>query len=382
MKCVSLYTGCGGLDLGFHNAGFTTIWANDIDPLALKSFATELERKGYEIPEIHCGDISGKPLPKPESADVVIGGPPCQGFSVAGRMDPNDPRSRQVWEFFRAVEHVRPRAFVMENVKALASNSRWKGTIQALEAKGEELGYQTRLLILNAADYGVAQLRERMFLVGLKNGVMPTPIGKRHRKTVREALEKLPSYGSPGNDSICKAIVTAAKTPVLRKSPFAGMLFNGQGRPIDLDAAAPTLPASMGGNRTPIIDQDSLENSSEPWVSSYHARLMSGGKIISKVPTRLRRLTVQEAACLQGFPSGMSFAGSQCAKFRQIGNSVPPALGEAVARSLKIALEGGAALEEWRGNQKCWLAEDIVRYEAAQALQKRPAKKNAKRSSR
>jgi len=382
MKCVSLYTGCGGLDLGFHNAGFSTIWANDIDPLALQTFVTELERNGGAIPKIHCGDISGKPLPKPESADVVIGGPPCQGFSVAGRMDPNDPRSRQVWEFFRVVEHVRPRAFVMENVKALASNVRWRGIIQALEAKGEELGYQTRLLILNAADYGVAQLRERMFLVGLKNGVMPTPIGKGHRKTVRQVLEKLPPYGSPGNDSICKAIVTAAKTPVLRKSPFAGMLFNGQGRPIDLESAAPTLPASMGGNRTPIIDQESLENSSEPWVSTYHARLMSGGKIISKVPTRLRRLTVQEAACLQGFPLGMSFAGSQCAKFRQIGNSVPPALSEAVARALKLALEGNASLEEWQGNQRCWLAEDTAQYQTAIVPQKRLKKKTYKRNKR
>jgi DNA (cytosine-5)-methyltransferase 1 len=365
MKCVSLYTGCGGLDLGFHAAGFSTIWANDIDPFALETYANELHRKGSPLPEIHCGDISSKPLPAPGSAEVVIGGPPCQGFSVAGRMDPNDPRSRQVWEFFRVVEHVRPRAFVMENVKALATNTRWQGTIQALEAKGEELGYRTRLLILNAADHGVAQLRERMFLVGIEDALMPTPAGKKQRKTVRQALKQLPAYGKPGNDAICKAIVTAAKTPVLRKSPFAGMLFNGQGRPIDLEATAPTLPASMGGNRTPILDQESLENGSEPWVVSYHANLMSGGEINSRVPKRLRRLTVQEAACLQGFPIGMSFAGSQCTKFRQIGNSVPPALSEAVARSLKLALEGKASSEEWRGDQKCWLAEEATVYHAA-----------------
>lgn len=365
MKCVSLYTGCGGLDLGFHAAGFSTIWANDIDPFALETYANELRRKGSPLPEIHCGDISSKPLPAPGSAEVVIGGPPCQGFSVAGRMNPNDPRSRQVWEFFRVVAHVRPRAFVMENVKALATNTRWQGTIQALEAKGEELGYRTRLLILNAADHGVAQLRERMFLVGIKDALMPTPAGKKQRKTVRQALKQLPAYGEPGNDAICKAIVTAAKTPVLRKSPFAGMLFNGQGRPIDLEATAPTLPASMGGNRTPILDQESLENGSEPWVVSYHANLMSGGEITNRVPKRLRRLTVQEAACLQGFPIGMSFAGSQCTKFRQIGNSVPPALSEAVARSLKSALEGSASSEEWRGDQKCWLAEDATVYHAA-----------------
>lgn len=365
MKCVSLYTGCGGLDLGFHAAGFSTIWANDIDPFALETYTNELRRKGSPKPDIHCGDISSKPLPPPGSAEVVIGGPPCQGFSVAGRMDPNDPRSRQVWEFFRVVEHVKPRAFVMENVKALATNTRWKGTIQALEAKGEALGYRTRLLILNAADYGVAQLRERMFLIGIQDALMPTPKGKKQRKTVRQALRQLPAHGEPGNDAVCKAIVTAAKTPVLRKSPFAGMLFNGQGRPIDLDATAPTLPASMGGNRTPILDQECLEKGSEPWVISYHANLMSGGEITARVPKRLRRLTVQEAACLQGFPVGMSFAGSQCAKFRQIGNSVPPALSEAVARSLKLVLEGRSSPEEWRGDQKCWLAEDAAVYQAA-----------------
>ncbi len=365
MKCVSLYTGCGGLDLGFHDAGYTTIWANDIDPFALDTYSKELLRRGHSMPEIHCGDISKTKLPKAGSADVVIGGPPCQGFSVAGRMDPHDPRSRQVWEFFRVVEHIRPRAFVMENVKALASNARWAGTIRALEAKGEKLGYRTRLMVLNAANFGVAQLRERMFLVGLMEGLMPKPVGSRIRKTVRAALSELPSYGEEGNHSICKAIVTTAKIPVLRKSPFAGMLFNGQGRPIDLEAPAPTLPASMGGNRTPIIDQQCLAENTEPWVVGYHSHLMADGRILAEVPKRLRRLTVEEAACLQGFPQGMSFSGSQCTKFRQIGNSVPPALGKAVATALLTALTGEARSEEWLDNQKCWVAEEAAEYHVA-----------------
>jgi DNA (cytosine-5)-methyltransferase 1 len=365
MKCVSLYTGCGGLDLGFHDAGFTTTWANDIDPFALETYTNELERRGFLVPEIQCGDVSRVNLPNRGSADVVIGGPPCQGFSVAGRMDPNDPRSRQVWEFFRVVEHICPRAFVMENVKALAFNTRWAGTMEALQAKGEKLGYQTRLLILNAADYGVAQLRERMFLVGIQDGVMPKPVSSGNRKTVRMALTNLPAYGEIGNHSVCKAIVTAAKIPILRRSPFAGMLFNGQGRPMDLEAPSLTLPASMGGNRTPIIDQQSLAENVEPWAVGYHKKLMAGGKTVTKVPKYLRRLTVEEAACLQGFPIGMSFAGSQCTKFRQIGNSVPPALGEVVGRVLRNVLEGTAVSEEWRGEQKCWVAEDPTPYRVA-----------------
>lgn len=358
MKCVSLYTGCGGLDLGFHHAGFSTVWANDVDPFALDTYAMELKRQGLVPPQIHCGDISKVKLPQLGVVDVVIGGPPCQGFSVAGRMDPHDPRSRQVWEFFRVVEQLRPQAFVMENVKALAFNTRWESTIRALEAKGEELGFRTRLLLLNAADFGVAQLRERMFLVGIRDRVVSMPMGSGAKMTIREALNTLPEYGTLGNNSICPARVTLAKTPVLRKSPFAGMLFNGQGRPIDLETTAPTLPASMGGNRTPVIDQLSLATHAEPWVVSYHAHLMAGGKPWVKAPKRLRRLTVEEAACLQGFPQGMVFAGSQCVKFRQIGNSVPPALGAAVARALKEALENSAAPEEWRGDQKCWVADD------------------------
>lgn len=365
MNCVSLYTGCGGLDLGFGDAGFRTIWANDIDPFALETYRNELVRRGHPLPEIFCGDISKAVLPPKGSADVVIGGPPCQGFSVAGKMDPGDPRSRQVWEFFRVVEELDPAAFVMENVKALATNSRWAGTIEALEAKGEKLGYNCRVMVLNAAHHGVPQMRERMFLVGTKQGTMPKPISLIERVTVRKALGALPSYGQPGNDSICKAKVTAAKVPVMRKSPYAGMLFNGQGRPVDLDAPALTLPASMGGNRTPIIDQIALEDGTEPWIAKYHAHLVGNGAPVSEVPARLRRLTVEEAACLQGFPAGMVFVGSQCTKFRQIGNSVPPALGAAVARELKKVIEGDSNSEEWSGDQKCWVAEDASEYGAA-----------------
>ncbi len=362
MKCVSLYTGCGGLDLGFGEAGFETIWANDIDPFALDTYRNELKRRGHALPEIFCGDVSKAVFPAKGSVDVVIGGPPCQGFSVAGKMDPNDPRSKQVWEFFRVVEQLDPAAFVMENVKSLATNSRWAGTIRALEAKGEALGYKCRVMVLNAADYGVPQMRERMFLVGAKEKPMPVPMKLMVRKTVREALSALPAFGEPGNDSICKAKVTAAKTPVMRRSPYAGMLFNGQGRPVDLEAAALTLPASMGGNRTPIIDQMALEKSAQPWIVNYHSHLEGGGEPTVDVPERMRRLTVEEAACLQGFPAGMVFSGSQCTKFRQIGNSVPPALGMAVAAELKKLLQGQSEDEEWRGDQKCWVAEEAVEY--------------------
>ena len=95
----------------------------------------------------------------------------------------------------------------------------------------------------------------------------------------------------------------------------------------------------MGGNATPIIDQDELEKGAAPWVVDYHARLRSGGKPIRTAPSRMRRLTVEEAAALQTFPSDWEFVGKPGSRYRQIGNAVPPRLAFAVASSIRSALE-------------------------------------------
>lgn len=341
---VSLYSGCGGLDLGFVSAGFRPVWANDIDPDAVATYNSipDLTRLGHRA---ICGDIRVQSLPAAGTADLVIGGPPCQGFSVAGRMDPNDPRSRHVWDFLGVVKRVQPRAFVMENVKNLAVNARWAGLRAAITGAAERLGYTVTLLLLNASHFGVPQARERMFFVGLASGrgaVRPIPTSAHQPPTVRNALLVLPPWGSPGNDSMCTARVTLARNPVLRRSPYAGMLFNGQGRPLALDRPALTLPASMGGNRTPIVDQEELTAGADPWVKRYHAYLMRGGAPFERAPERLRRLTVQEAAAIQTFPNDVSWAGPQSAQYRQIGNAVPPRLAEAVARAVGAALDGPA----------------------------------------
>jgi len=110
------------------------------------------------------------------------------------------------------------------------------------------------------------------------------------------------------------------------------LLFNGSGRPLQLDGPAKTLPASMGGNATPIIDQEELEHGASPWVVEYHRHLQNGGKPATKSPKRMRRITVQEAAALQTFPTGWTFAGPQVAQYRQIGNAVPPNLAREVAK--------------------------------------------------
>jgi DNA (cytosine-5)-methyltransferase 1 len=337
---VSLYSGAGGLDLGFFRAGFEPIWANDIDEDAVATYNNTFKRLNTSHAAV-AGDISEQELPERHSAKLVIGGPPCQGFSVAGKMDPNDPRSRHVWDFLGVVKHIDPEAFVMENVMGLALNARWLGLRQALVDRAEnELGYKTTLLTLSASRFGVPQNRERMFLIGFKNGgaVAPVEITPNAPRTVSSVLRSLPKYGEPGNDTLCTARVTPAKQPVLRRSPYAGMLFNGQGRPLNLDAPAPTLPASMGGNRTPIIDQHQLESGGPCWVIGYHRHLWAGGAPYERVPKRLRRLTLQEAAAIQSFPPDMQWAGRLSSQFKQIGNAVPPVLAYHVAVAVRVAL--------------------------------------------
>lgn len=325
------------------------MFANDISSDAMKTYtaAAEMisERLGRPLThQIVTGDIREvEQLPERGCADLVIGGPPCQGFSVAGKMDPNDPRSRHVFDFLAMVERVQPKAFVMENVKALAKNKRWSGTIADIRTKAESMGYKTHLKVLNSADYGVPQTRERMILVGFKDAAAyesfayPQPTVKTP-VPVSSVLKSLPRVGQPGNDQVCTAKVTTAKAPIPRVSPFAGMLFNGQGRPMDMNRPAPTLPASMGGNRTPIVDQETLDTGAPQWVVQYHDHLEEGGKVAEIVPSRLRRITVQEAAAIQTFPRDMPWYGSQSSRYRQIGNAVPPKIAYEVAKAVGSAL--------------------------------------------
>ncbi len=344
-KIVSLYSGAGGLDLGFKKAGFEIIWSNDFDKDASQTYKNNIGD------HIKCGDIchyihelnnfTG-------TADVLIGGPPCQGFSVAGRMDPDDERSKNVWTFLEALKILNPKSFLMENVKALGSLEKWSPLRDKLLENMRSLGYATNFIILNASDFNVPQSRERVFFIGFKMNPFIIPDlqkmllpYKKKAKTVRETLSSLDKAGFGNNKGICNAKITLTSNPVLRKSPYAGMLFNGLGRPIRLDGYCATLPASMGGNKTPIIDDEELYLNKNSWVQEYHQKLLEGSltPISSLAPARLRRLTVEEAALIQTFPRNYSFYGSQSSKYRQIGNAVPSNLAYQISLMFKEYLK-------------------------------------------
>lgn len=349
---ISLFSGAGGMDVGFRRAGFNVLWANDFDKDACETYRINFGN------HIHHGDINDylSSLYEFEGVDCLFGGPPCQGFSVAGNMDPNDERSKLVMSYMDAIKIVKPSVFIMENVKSLGTLDKFKSVRDELYKRANNLGYQTELLIVNSCDYGVPQSRERMFLFGFKNknfqGSLINYLNffKKESKTVRNTISHLgpARQENPFNCKIVNAKITIASSPVLRKSPYAGMLFNGQGRPLNPDSFSSTLHASMGGNRTPIIDEDQLYYGKKAWIEEYHQHLLSGGEPYQPdaTPSRLRRLTVDEAHLLQTFPSSFIFSGKQSSVFRQIGNAVPCNLAEAIGQLAHSIINGMPEINE------------------------------------
>ena len=334
------------MDVGFANAGFEILWANDFNEDACKTYAANHSSK------IECGDINTffPTIEKLKGIDVLFGGPPCQGFSVAGKMDPKDERSQLLWSFVKAVKVLQPKAFVCENVKALAVLDKWSPVRDLFIKEVRQMGYDCKFVVLHAADFGVPQARERVFFIGLRKKTVPNLVEllkpfRKKAKTIRETIQHLGPAGNPKNSRICNAKITLAENPVLRKSPYAGMLFNGQGRPINLEGLSNTLPASMGGNKTPFIDEQALYHGANAWVEEYHAKIMKGDKSsFGPAPGRLRRLTIDEAIRIQTFPNNYDFKGPNSSIWRQIGNAVPPKLAEAVAKAIKSILDGTAKL--------------------------------------
>ena len=327
MTAIDLFSGAGGLSLGLKQAGWSLIGAVEWDRQA-----AETHRLNFPEVPILGGDVRGINWTAHEGVDLIAGGPPCQPFSVSGKQLGDDDDRDMVPEFVRAVRETRPRAFLMENVAGLASARFSHYLCHAISAL-EALGYNVKHRVLDAADYGVPQRRERLIVVGVREGRFdfpePThgPGRDRDWVTVRNALFDCP-LDDPNN-----AKVVYSKNPILRRSPHAGMMLNGKGRPLNLDAPSLTIPATAGGNRTHVLDPDGV-------LIEYHRHLYAGGSPKVGQPEGCRRLTILESARLQDFPDWFTFTGKRSKQYAQIGNAVPPGLARAVGAAIKRTLEG------------------------------------------
>jgi DNA (cytosine-5)-methyltransferase 1 len=311
VKVVSLFSGSGGLDLGFLETGkFEIIFANDFNYQACETYSYNIGN------HIVCEDISKlKNIPK---ADVIIGGPPCQGFSTANPSRSfDDPRNQLFKEYARVIKEVQPKVFLMENVSGMVTMQKGK-VFELIRKELSNCGYKLSYKLLNARDYGVPQSRRRMIIVGVRNDIniefeFPQPTHKVNNYiTVGEVLIKKSIPKNCPNHSIGK--LTEINLKRLVHIPEGGSMKH--------------CPEELQNNSDLKRAMRRLDSKKESYTivhnncdHYYH-------------PTENRRITIREMARLQGYPDQYIFLGSKSEQSRQVGNSVPVGLGSAVAKNI------------------------------------------------
>lgn len=343
-NCIDLFCGCGGLSLGFEKAGFNVLLGIDAWQDAITTFNyNHKNSKGI------CADLSTLNPEEIEkelngkTVDLIIGGPPCQGFSVAGKRIVDDERNKLYKNFVRFVEYYKPKAFMMENVPNILSIG--EGIVKDSIVKDfSDLGYKVVYRILTASDYGVPQNRRRAVFVGLQNGMefkYPHSTVK-NRITSKEAISDLPD----------KTITDGDKYPLEPQSEYQKtMRENAKGlynhritlhteqtkRIISLvpdGGNYKDLPLELQNTRKVHIAWTRLDSTKPSFTidcgHNHHFHYE-----YNRVPT------VRESARIQSFPDDFVFLGKQGSQLRQVGNAVPPLMAEEIAKQMKKLLEGG-----------------------------------------
>lgn len=335
---IDLFSGCGGLSLGFEQAGFKGCLAIDFWQDALTTYAFNREDA-----KTFCGDLSSispseiKDRYALSDVDVIIGGPPCQGFSVAGKRIIEDKRNELYKSFVNFVRVFKPKAFVMENVPTILTMG--DGAIKdAILADFSKLGYKVTYKVLTASDYGVPQNRRRAVFVGLSYGTsfeFPIPSIDRH-VTSEEALSDLPEnsmengspyisgplsefqiYAREGSNGVFNheiTIHTAKTQQIISMVPDGGNYKD--------------LPEELWDTRKVHIAWTRL-NSNKPSFTIDCGHNHHFHYKFNRVPT------VRESARLQSFPDSFVFLGNKGSQLKQVGNAVPPLLARQIALQLK-----------------------------------------------
>ncbi|MGD7046952.1 DNA cytosine methyltransferase [Rossellomorea marisflavi] len=304
-KVISLFSGAGGMDLGFVNAGFEIVWAIDFEKEACETYKNNLGD------HIVCEDISTVNTDDLPDCDIIIGGSPCQGFSNANRKTNflDNPKNFLVREYLRVVKDKRPKVFVLENVPRLISAGEGKFL---KEIKEQLYEYHIEVKVMNAVDHGVAQKRRRAILIGSRIGRVFHPANDSKVKTVSEALENIPKDAPNQSEYRSSRETTIQKIRLIE-----------QGR------NAHSLPESY--NISPNTHQNVYRrlHPNEPSHTLAHA-----GKSVMIHPTEDRIISIREAARIQSFPDDFTFYGDLNSKYQQLANAVPPKMAEDIANEI------------------------------------------------
>lgn len=297
---ISLFSGAGGLDMGFERAGFKTIWANDIESDACKT------HENWSTAKVVCGniaDIDAKDIP---DSDIMLGGFPCQGFSLSGPRKIDDSRNVLYKHYVRVVKEKKPKMFVGENVKGLLTMDDGK-IIDAIVEDFSNCGYNVTYKLVNAKDYYVPEDRERVIIVGFRKDLninkLDFPLPRKTIVTMKDVLQNLPVFD---DDDVCNA-------------PYSSR-YMSRNRKRDWNEVSYTIPA--------MAKQVTLWPGSPDMVKVDKDLWRFGDNGVT------RRLSWREAAAIQTFPNGMKFFGDIVSKYKQIGNAVPVRLAEIIATHL------------------------------------------------
>lgn len=319
---IDLFCGAGGLAQGFKDAGFKSVWAVDSESCCGVTYEKNFHHK------VHVGDIRlvRSPLPK---ADIIIGGPPCQGFSPLGKMIPTSEHTRmnELWkEFLRFVREVRPKAFVVENVPEFLKSVQCASFVKQVE----KLGYHTNLNVLKAVEFGVPQKRRRGFILGALSARPEFPSPSEIRRTVRDAIGDLPRIPDGENWHI-------GRNPTVKSIQRYKCIPPGGNR-FDLMKKRPDLtPDCWLRKKSGSTDVFGRLRWDEPALT-IRTEFYKPEKGRYLHPEAHRPITHREAARLQTFPDDFQFVGTLTETARMIGNAVPPLLAHKVANSVREVL--------------------------------------------
>jgi DNA (cytosine-5)-methyltransferase 1 len=349
---ISLFTGCGGLDIGFHRKGFSSAVCIESNPLMCESLRTNKVSENIICDEIQ--NVSNKQLEKvsqieKHEADLVLGGAPCPAYSKSRfyrkemSHGTDDHSFQTVRDYFRVVKFYKPKIFVFENVHTFAAK-RQKGALDYVLQTARDLGYKVKSQILNSVDYGVPQKRQRIFIVGtLTDYEFKFPLPTHRPSTECNLINQHLPYWKTAGEAIMDLDIEE------HDSNLHGHFAGGKDHHLLRD-----IPP--GDNYLFYTKERGHNNPKFKWRSRYWSFLL---KLSPDLPSwtiqarrsnnmgpfhwRNRILTIAEIKRLQTFPDSYILAGSIENQWRQIGNAVPPILAECLAQEVKVALNNGDA---------------------------------------